>query len=168
MTFSRGMLVAASVLVLFNPRSSLARRPRIRKVCNGSTFVCPHGGHYKTIAKAVSRARDGDWILVWPGVYHEKATDSAGVYITTPNIHLRGLDRNLVIVDGSNGTAAQPCPADAASQDLTARNGIEVFKADGVSIENLTVCNYLANGGEGNEIWWNGGDGSGQIGMGAY
>src|SRR5262245_10401762 len=170
MTFSRGMLVAASVLVLFNPRSSLARRPRIRKVCNGSTFVCPHGGHYKTIAKAVSRARDGDWILVWPGVYHEKATADAGVLITTPNIHLRGLDRNLVIVDGSNAPPDTPCPSDPALQDMTPRNGIEVFKTDGVSIENLTVCNYLSDayGENGNEIWWNGGDATGLIGMGPY
>src|SRR6266852_7739733 len=42
-------------------------------------------------------------------------------------------------------------------------------KASGVTIENLTVCDYLAgSGGHGNEIWWNGGDGSGVIGMGAY
>src|SRR5437899_1478410 len=34
----------------------------------------------------------------------------------------------------------------------------------------LSVCNYLTgpNGGEGNEIWWNGGDGSGKIGMGPW
>src|SRR5215831_4747731 len=112
MTSRREMLVAASALVLLTATSSLARRPRIRKVCNGSTTVCPHGGHYQTITKAVSRARDGDWILVWPGVYHEKATPDAGVLITTPNIHLRGLDRNLVIVDGSNGAADTPCPSD--------------------------------------------------------
>ncbi len=162
------VMETAAVLAILAGGPAHARRPRIFRVCNGSTSPCPRGGHRKTIARAVKSAKPGDWILVWPGVYHEKATDSAGVYITTPNIHLRGLDRNLVIVDGSNGTAAQPCPSDAASQDLTARNGIEVFKADGVSIENLTVCNYLANGGKGNEIWWNGGDGSGQVGMGAY
>ncbi len=32
-------------------------------------------------------------------------------------------------------------------------------------VQNLTVCNYLAGSGNaGNEIWWNGGDGSGQVG----
>jgi hypothetical protein len=162
-TFSTAALLVAGPGV-----PAHAGRPRVRRVCNASSSPCPRGGHYKTIARAVLRAKPGDWILVWPGVYHEKQTGEAGVLITRPNIHLRGLDRNLVIVDGSNGTAAVPCPSDAASQDFTARNGIEVLKADGSYIENLTVCNYLANGGEGNEIWWNGGDGSGLIGMGSY
>jgi hypothetical protein len=34
-----------------------------------------------------------------------------------------------------------------------------------VWVQNLTVCNYLHGAGDtGNEIWWNGGDGSGKIG----
>ena len=43
-------------------------------------------------------------------------------------------------------------------------------KASGVYVENLTVCNYLTSpGGEGgNQVWWNGGDASGQIGMHTY
>src|SRR5207244_2403768 len=119
-------------------------------------------GGIRSISRAIKRAKPGDWVLIWPGVYHEKGTPDAGVMITTPGIHVRGLDRNLVVIDGSNGTAAAPCPADASLQDLTGRNGIEVFKASGVSIENLTACNYLANYGDGgNEIWWNGGDGRG-------
>jgi hypothetical protein len=32
-------------------------------------------------------------------------------------------------------------------QNFTPRDGIVVSKADGVSIENLTVCNYLAGPG---------------------
>src|SRR4029077_13770794 len=135
MTIATRRLVLAVALLLALPATpTLARRPKIRKVCNGSSTVCPHGGHYKTIAKAVSRARTGDWILVWPGGYHEKAPPEAGVMITTPGIHLRGLDRNLVIVDGSNGTADAPCPSDPALQDMTGRNGIEAFKVDGVTI----------------------------------
>ena len=44
-----------------------------------------------------------------------------------------------------------------------------VWKASGVTIQNLTVCDYLAGpSGHGNEIWWNGGDGSGKLGLGAY
>jgi Right handed beta helix region len=36
-----------------------------------------------------------------------------------------------------------------------------------VTIQNLTVCDYLAGPGgqQGDQIWWDGGDGSGQIGM---
>jgi hypothetical protein len=50
-----------------------------------------------------------------------------------------------------------------------AATGRVAYQASGVSIENLTVCNFLAGGGEnGNEIWWDGGDGSGLIGMGAF
>src|SRR3989454_8517308 len=169
------VLPAAALLAAAWSGQALAR-PHVRRVCNGSTVPCPPGGHHKTIAHALRRARPGDWILVWPGVYHEKQTDRQGnllpdgLLITTPTIHLRGLDRNLVIVDGSHGTAADPCPSDLALQDLTGRNGIEISKVDGVSVENLTVCNYLPGpaGGEGNQIWWNGGDGSGLIGMGSY
>ena len=169
------VLSTAALLATVSGGPALAR-PHVRRVCNGSTVPCPPGGHHKTIAHALRRARPGDWILVWPGVYHEKQTDRQGnllpdgLLITTPSIHLRGLDRNLVIVDGSNGTADDPCPSDLALQDLTGRNGIEISKVDGVSVENLTVCNYLPGpaGGEGNQIWWNGGDGSGLIGMGSY
>src|SRR5438552_10306666 len=162
------VLLPVAALLVGHATPSFARRPRIRKVCNASTSPCGPGGHHKSIAKAVARSKSGDWILVWPGVYHEKMTPEAGVLITTPNIHIRGLDRNLVIVDGSNGTADNPCPTDPALQDTTDRNGIEVFKADGVTIENLTVCNYLDNGGNGNQIWWNGGDGTGTIGLGPF
>src|SRR5438876_653177 len=149
------VLSTAALLATVSGGPALAR-PHVRRVCNGSTVPCPPGGHHKTIAHALRRARPGDWILVWPGVYHEKQTDRQGnllpdgLLITTPSIHLRGLDRNLVIVDGSNGTAADPCPSDLALQDLTGRNGIEISKVDGVSVENLTVCNYLPGpaGGE--------------------
>src|SRR2546428_12685758 len=160
--------VVATTLLLAATVGLAAAGPQVLRVCNGSTFPCPRGTQLATISQAIRRARPGDWVLVWPGVYHEKGSNEAGVLITTPSIHLRGLDRNLVIVDGSNGTAAQPCPSDKALQDFTPRNGIEVLKVDGTSVENLTVCNYLANGEGGNEIWWNGGDGSGTMGMGRY
>jgi hypothetical protein len=149
--------------------------PRVLLVCNGSTTPCPpRQREFAGIQAAVDAARPGDWILIWPGVYHEKSAKwpTAGVWITTPDIHLRGLDRNKVIIDGSNGPASQPCPSSPKLQDTnhgTGRDGIVVWKASGVTIENLTVCDYLAGAGRhGNEIWWNGGDGSGKIGLGAY
>ena len=148
-------------------------------VCNGSTVPCPAlplggGKYYKTVQAAVNAAHRGDWVLIYPGVYHEKSTQwpTAGVWISKRDIHVRGLDRNHVIIDGSNGPASHPCPSSPKLQDTNGgvgRDGIVAYKASGVTIQNLTVCDYLAgSGGHGNEIWWNGGDGSGVIGMGAY
>ena len=135
-------------------------------------------GQYATIQAAVDAARPGDWILVAPGDYHENndianppsASDVAsgwygGVDIETSNIHVRGMNRNSVIVDGTNATASTPCSSAPADQNFgyvgtggpVGRNGILVWKANNVSIENLTVCNFLSgNGSAGNEIWWNG------------
>jgi hypothetical protein len=102
--------------------------------------------HFTTIQDAVNAAAPGDWVLIDVGVY------PGAVYITKPMLHIRGMDRNGVIVDGQHQVG----------------NGIEVWKTDGVWIENLTVRNFdraTLDGGDGNEIWWNGGDGSGQIGL---
>ena len=147
------------------------------------------GGQYQTIQSAVNAARPGDWILVGPGDYHENADTTGpasefvssggfgGVYITKSNIHLRGMNRSSVIVDGTKPGAAA-CSASPNEQTYgrtgangkhEGRNGIVVWKADGVSIDNLTVCNFLAGtGASGNEIWWNGGAGSGKIGLRGY
>ena len=114
------------------PRSPAAPQgPGVLLVCNGSTIACPAaapaaGPYYSSIQGAVDAARPGDWILVYPGVYHEKGTAEAGVSIAKPGIHLRGWDRNRVVVDGTNQGAAQPCPSDLARQDFNGgagRNG---------------------------------------------
>jgi hypothetical protein len=144
-----------------------------------------HAGAYQTIQAAVDAAQPGDWVLIGPGDYHEQYDHTApvgpkalgGVYITTPSVHVRGMDRNAVIVDGTK-PGSPPCSTAAADQDPgplnragkpAGRNGIEVWKADGTSVDNLTACNFLAGAdGGGNEIWWDGGDGSGRVGMGAY
>jgi hypothetical protein len=146
-------------------------------------------GKYKTIQAAVDAAKPGDWILVAPGDWHEQADHRAkrgpqpddtpaGVIISTPHIHLRGMNRNTVIVDGTLPGQESACSSDKARQDFgplgddkqpLGRNGIVVWKTDDVSIDNLTVCNFLGgNGSAGNEIWWNGGDGSGKIGLGKF
>ncbi|MDP9341442.1 MAG: hypothetical protein M3Q23_04860 [Actinomycetota bacterium] len=117
-----------------------------------------HGvpGGYSSIQAAVDAASPGDWILIGPGDYREHGSDQAGVYITTPNIHLRGMDRNHVILDGTKASPAasipRPCDPSPAAQDFgptavdgstEGRNGIEVFETDGVFVENLTACNFL-------------------------
>src|SRR5437899_9344987 len=67
------------------------------------------GGQFKTIQAAVNAASSGDWILVGPGDYHEDGTKTDGVLITTPGVHLRGMDRNAVLVDGTSVSAPRPC-----------------------------------------------------------
>jgi hypothetical protein len=145
-----------------------------------------HGvrGQYKSIQAAVDAARPGDWVLIAPGDYKTSSTSApkgapqspAGVLITTPRIHLRGMNRNTVIVDGtkpgsprcSRSEAAQNFGPDAKKGTL-GLNGIMVWKADNVWVQNLTVCNFLGGSGEaGNEVWWNGGDNSGMIGGWGY
>jgi hypothetical protein len=149
-------------------------------------------GQYSSIQAAVDAARPGDWVLIGPGDYHETGnrvppgavgddTAGAAVLLTTPGIWIRGMDRNGVVLDGTKAGAPQ-CSSAAADQDFgplgsggapTGRNGLIVFKASGVSVENLTACNFLSGSNTpGDEIWFDGGGSSGtqQIGSwrGAY
>jgi hypothetical protein len=129
----------------------------------------------------VNAAKPGDWILVGPGDYHENADETGpygnpsdgqmgGVYIDKSGITLRGMNRNTVIVDGTRpGYGA--CSSNPAAQNYgrtgpggvpVGRNGILIWKANDVTVENLTACNFMAGSGDsGNQIWWNGGDNSG-------
>ena len=147
-----------------------------------------HGirGQYRTIQAAVNAAKPGDWILIGPGDYKTTTSHAprgtsfpAGVLITKARLHLRGMNRNQVIVDGTKPHSA-PCSRSAAAQNYgpaskdgpQGLNGVMVWKAADVSIDNLTACNFLGGSGgdgvTGNEIWWNGGAGSGQLGGWGY
>jgi hypothetical protein len=179
------LLLLACVAIGATPAFAAKHHRRVLLV---GTYRHHHGG-YKTIQAAVDAAHPGDWILVGPGDYHERADHRkkrgsqpadtpAGVIITKPRIHLRGMNRNAVVVDGTLPGKGKRCSSKESRQDLgvkgdggdpLGRNGILVYKANGVSVENLTVCNFLGGAGSaGNEIWWNGGDGSGKIGMGSF
>jgi hypothetical protein len=147
-----------------------------------------HRGGYSTIDRAVQAAKRGDWILVAPGDYHETADETdppdetdrgqfGGVLITTSGLHLRGMDRHGVIVDGTKPGSSSCSSAPAAQDDgrvgsdghAIGRNGIVVYRAANVSVDNLTVCNFLAGAApSGNEVWWNGGAETGLIGMSGY
>ena len=158
------VLLALSACTVSKPTPAV----QVLLVCNGSTVACPRGPHYLTVQSAADAASSGDWILIWPGIYHENNAEyHTGVLIAVPHLHVRGLSRSGVVIDGSSGSGRTPCPSSAARQNFAPRNGIEVFRSDDVSIENLTVCNYLsgAYGSAGNQIWWNGGDASGMMEM---
>ncbi len=78
---------------------------------------------YFSVQGAVDAAQPGDLILIDPGVYTEE------VIVNTPDIVIRGRDRNTVFLDGLH----------------SATTGLTVL-ADGVAVENLTVRNYLGDG----------------------
>jgi hypothetical protein len=110
----------------------------------------PKNTHYfTTIQGAVNASSKGDWVLIEPGEYDEEVK----VTSAQSGIYIRGMDRNKVIIDGRH----------------TVGNGIEIKKANKVWVENLTVRNFEFGEGCvveqcGNDIWWNGGSGSGTIG----
>lgn len=79
-------------------------------------------GDYATIAEAVKEAVPGDLIVIEAGTYHEEIT------VETPDITVRGVDRNTVILDGEDQL----------------NNAFKVV-ADGVTIENMTVHSYKLN-----------------------
>jgi parallel beta-helix repeat protein len=94
---------------------------------DGSSAMAAHTlrvpADYRTIQKAVDASKDGDLILISPGVYKEAVT------VETEGLTIRGLDRNKVIIDG----------------EFERENGIKVF-SNNVAVENLTVRNHTANG----------------------
>jgi hypothetical protein len=141
-------------------------------------------GQFSSIQAAVDAAKPGDWILIGPGDYKTnsgrmvpgRSDQAAGVLITTPRLHIRGMNRNTVVVDGTKRGSSR-CSAKRSAQNFgpsakhphLGLNGILVWKADHVWVQNLTACNFLGGSGSaGNEIWWNGGDGGGKIGGWGY
>jgi hypothetical protein len=142
----RHILVGALALVALGALASTASAT-VRVVSKTKTGE----NIYSTIQGAVNAASPSDWVLIEPGEYDES------VLVETPGLKIRGLNRNTVIVDGRH----------ELTEGGEGRNGIEVFKTNDVSIENLTVRNFdraTEAGSDGNEIWWNGGDGTGKIG----
>ncbi len=78
---------------------------------------------YPTIQNGVDAANPGDLVLIDKGEYDE------AVFVTTPSVTLRGVDRNTVILDGK----------------FELGTGIMVG-GNGVAIENMTARNYTLNG----------------------
>jgi hypothetical protein len=161
--------------------AATARPPRVLRV--GSWHGIP--GTFASIQAAVNAAHPGDWILVGPGDYKTASNSApqgsadtpAGVLVQTPGLWIRGMDRNGVVVDGTK-PGSPSCSNRPADQNFgppgsggnKGLNGVMVWKADNVWVQNLTACNFLAGpkGQSGNEIWWNGGANSAKVGGRGY
>lgn len=79
---------------------------------------------FNTIQKAVDAARPRAEIVIRPGVYRE------AVVVTTPGLLIRGVDRFRTILNGQD----------------TRSVGITVDGVDNVTVQNLTVRDYLGSG----------------------
>ena len=112
-------------------------------VCSG-TAGCPPVPEgttvYKSIAVAVSHAQNSDWVLVWPGYYKEAVTVQPGRGLTS-GLHIRGMQRNGVVMDGTTATGS----------------GIHVQGVNNTWVENMTGQHYKS--GSANAFYWTGVDG---------
>jgi hypothetical protein len=164
-------------------------KPRVLLV--GAYKRTRHGrlipGEYSSIQEAVNAAHEGDWILIGPGDYKQSSSqemaggegdDRAGadIVIKTPNIHVRGMNRNTVMLDGTKPGYPE-CSSEEAAQYLgtpegsgySGNNGIVVYKAPGVWLQNFSACNFLSgNLGGGDEIWFDGQQSSGRQEIGSW
>ncbi|HLG61750.1 MAG TPA: right-handed parallel beta-helix repeat-containing protein [Ktedonosporobacter sp.] len=99
---------------------------RTARKFSGATLRVPED--FPTINDALTAAKSGDMISIAPGTYHE------ALIVKTPDITIRGRDRNGVIMEG----------------DFKLSNAFEVV-ANNVVIENMTARHYVSNG-----FYWTG------------
>ena len=190
-----GAVVALVMLVAGVPGGAGATARRAARPRAASPRVLRVGsyrgsrGQFTSIQAAVDAAQPGDWILVGPGRLPragrpprqprpQPTTRRPACSITKPDIHLRGMDRNGVVVDGTQAGRAARAASDDARQDFGAaartasRSGATASRSGrptaSASRTSPSATSSAAPGSAGNEIWWNGGDGSGKIGMGAF
>src|SRR5262245_66285599 len=102
---SLGLVAAATIAAPLLVASAVPAHAAVQVVTKGTVAYL----HFTTIQDAVNAAAPGDWVLIDVGVY------PGAVYVTTPTLHIRGTDRNGVIVEGQH----------------QAVNGIEGGKEDG-------------------------------------
>jgi hypothetical protein len=187
--FAAPMTLAAVGALLATAPPALARshcKPSMRGVLRVGTYAGKRG-QCKTIQEAVKAAQPGDWILIGPGDYKQSTSEvpkgalgddraGADVLVTTPNLHIRGMNRNTVVIDGTKPGSPQ-CSSKESDQYLgrtegsghSGNNGVLVYKAAGVWLQNFTACNFLnGNFGGGNEIWFDGQQSSGRQEIGSW
>jgi hypothetical protein len=168
-----------------------SRRASLRRVGSRASRTAPSAllvgtyngkaGQFTTIQAAVDAAQPGDWILVGPGDYKQTSTrfasgalgdDVAGAHtlITTKNLHIRGMNRNTVMIDGTKPGSPEcsSAPSDQmfgvkeTNGRYAGNNGVIVYKANGVHLQNFSTCNFLGSEHGGDSVWFDGGGASGK------
>jgi hypothetical protein len=113
---------------------------RVLLVCNG-TRKCPHvkGKHhyFKKLQLAVDHASNGDYILVWPGMYKQSTVVERG-HGLTGGLHIRGMNRNGVLFDGKK----------------TGGSAVHVLGVNRTWVENMSAQRYFT--GAANAFYWTG------------
>ncbi|MGB8649222.1 MAG: right-handed parallel beta-helix repeat-containing protein [Mycobacteriales bacterium] len=141
----RALAVAAALLSLgaVGLHAQAAPAGHVILVCSG-TAGCPRVPSgttvYKSIAVGVSHAQNGDWVLVWPGYYREAVSVEPHQGLTS-GLHLRGMQRSGVVLDGTHA----------------AGSGVHVKDVDNTWVENMTGQHYKT--GSSNAFYWTGVDG---------
>jgi hypothetical protein len=188
-TVLRCSILSIVVAVLAGlPASASAKSSRCtagKKVLRVGTFNGKKG-QCATIQEAVDAVTPGGWILIGPGDYKQASSRSiegaygddragAAVLVRTPNIHIRGMNRNTVMIDGTKPGSPQ-CSAAKADQNFGAaegeqfagNNGVVVYKASGVWLQNFSTCNFLGSNAGGDSVWFDGGGASGHQEIGTW
>jgi hypothetical protein len=143
-------------------------------------------GQCKTIQEAVNAAAPGNWVLIAPGDYKQseihkiegaKGDDQAGadILIKTPELHVRGMNRNTVMIDGTKAGSPKCSSAEgdqtfgaAEGGGFVGNNGVVVYKASGVWLQNFSTCNFLGSNHGGDSVWFDGGGASGEQHIGSW
>jgi plastocyanin len=126
----------AGVIIVDGPSgssSSTNSSTRVLSQAHAAAAILRVPDDYPSIQVAVNAAKAGDLVSIRPspnadGAYHESVT------VKTPDITIRGRDRNTVILDGQ----------------YKLDDGFEVL-ANNVVIENITARHYTGNG-----FYWTG------------
>ena len=114
--------IAMVVVALGATASAAAANVNIVRQGEPPAKVPPGTTYFKTIQGAVNASTSGDYVLIEPGTYYE----AVKVTSAQSGIWIRGMNRNSVLLDGQSKPG----------------NGIEIYKANNVWVDNLTVRNF--------------------------
>jgi hypothetical protein len=143
---SRRLVAAAAAALSLGAltlHAQAAQKSQVLLVCSGTAHcpAVPKGTTvYKSIAVATSHAKNGDWVLVWPGTYKE-AVEIAPTAQLTGGLHVRGMNRNGVVLEGKGLSGS----------------GIHVKGVNNTWVENMSAQHYQE--GSKNGFYWTGVDG---------